>query len=248
MFFNILGYSALAPSLRDKSDWLLWAQGKKEVGLDLPDLPNLEFVPLNLRRHLDQNSKIALYTAYEAVKEISGNSPLETLKNIRLVFASRWGEWERTLNLLLDYINEGSISPLRFSYSVHNAPAAILSISAKNRLPYCALSANGATFEMGLIEALAAFADEPEKPALLIYSDEKTPDMYKNAVPFNIPCAAAFLISIKNTGRIRLKYSFRSLEPQTLKDNTINQVFNFIRFLLLDEPRFESGCFSVERV
>ncbi|MDR2104887.1 MAG: beta-ketoacyl synthase chain length factor [Deferribacteraceae bacterium] len=252
IFFNILGYSALTTSLSCKDDWLLWAHGKKEIiGDDLEAAPNPPFVPPNMRRLLDQNSKIALSTAYEAAKEYSQSSPIDILKSARLVFASRWGGWERTLDLLLGYIRDGGISPMRFSYSVHNAPAAVCSIAAKNTLPYCALSAAGATFAMGLVESLALFSDDPTcSLALYVYSDERTPELYKKVVKGNIPIAAAFLIARGGFGAgIPLNFSFKPHRKKTESDeHSPASLLNFIRFLILGESCLETDYFSAARV
>ena len=52
----------------------------------------------------------------------------------KIVFSSRYGEWQQTIKLIQQMHDEGEMSPAGFSHSVHNAMPGILSII--NKTPY----------------------------------------------------------------------------------------------------------------
>jgi hypothetical protein len=96
----------------------------------------------------------------------------------RFVFATRHGEFSRTLSLLRTLAADEPVSPADFSLSVHNALAGLLSIASKNQEGHTSLAAAGDTFACGLLEAAATLAASPKQPVLLVYYDEPLPPPY----------------------------------------------------------------------
>ncbi len=72
----------------------------------------------------------------------------------RLVFASRHGEFGRTLSILDALVSDEGVSPADFTLSVHHALAGLLSIVRKNRQGHTAVAAGSESFFFGLLDAL----------------------------------------------------------------------------------------------
>ena len=128
--------------------------------------PDVAFVEPLLRRRLSPLAKAFCHCA-QRVAPPGG---------CRVVFASRHGEAERTLAILQDLAVGEEVSPTQFSMSVHNAVPGLWSILKGDRSPACAVAAGAESFGWGLVEALAAFRAEPERPLLFVYGDDRLPE------------------------------------------------------------------------
>jgi hypothetical protein len=95
-----------------------------------------------------------------------------------LVFASRHGEFGRTVSILDSLISGDGVSPADFTLSVHHALAGVLSIAQQNRGGHTSVAAGPDSFGFGLLEA-AASAQETEQPVTLVYYDEPLPSPYQ---------------------------------------------------------------------
>lgn len=125
-------------------------------------------MPAALRRRVTPIGREAFEAAW---------SVLPPARQIRMVFASRHGEYQRTLQLLSALTEEGAVSPADFSMSVHHALAGLLSIVTGNRAGHTAVAAGLDSFGYGLLEAVTCFADDAA-PVLFVYFDEPLPDIY----------------------------------------------------------------------
>ena len=97
--------------------YAFWQQSETEK------IPNVKFIPSLLCRRLTKVEKIGIFLAHE----------LEPLpENCQIVFASRFGEWQQTIDLIHQFFNEKEMSPAGFSHSVHNAMPGVLSVLTKN--------------------------------------------------------------------------------------------------------------------
>ena len=121
---------------------------------DAPTRPSPQLLAPNERRRTPETVAVALEVALAACTD-AGRDPA----TLASVFASTHGD----LNLT-DYLCETlageprSISPTRFHKSVHNPAAGYWTIGAGCMHPATALSAYGATFAQGLLEALVQLA------------------------------------------------------------------------------------------
>ena len=127
-------------------------------------LPDVSFIPAMLRRRMNTVEKIAISLASKIAPE-SGD--------YRVVFASRFGEWEQTIKLIRQFYEDREMSPAGFSNSVHNAAMGHLSLLTHNKNSYTSIAAGERTIETALLDALTA-----EKPVLFIHSEEKNPTEY----------------------------------------------------------------------
>jgi len=184
-----------------------WQQTEKE------DAPDVSFIPTLTRRRLNQVEKIGLYLAHKL-------GPLP--QGCKIVFASRFGEWQQTIDLIKQFFNDAEMSPAGFSHSVHNATPGVLSILDKSKESYTAISAQEDTISTALIETFCT-----SKPVLFIYTEEKTPDFYspKFQSPF-LGHGVAFLISnIDNEGYIKVSVETNS---EAQKPPSFNELIDFL--------------------
>ena len=126
--------------------------------------PDVSFVPPMERRRLTGVERAALSVAWQVKAE--GEIPV--------VFASRWGEIGVTAKLMQQFHADGEMSPAGFSASVHNATPGALSLLTRNHAPYTAIAARARSLEAGLLEALAL-----KRPAVFVYAEEATPELYR---------------------------------------------------------------------
>ena len=115
--------------------------------------------------------------------------------DMRVVFASRHGEMERTVAVLRDLALGAEISPTLFSLSVHNSVAGLWSILKENHGPSTALAAGAETFAWGLLEAFAAIQENPSQPVLYVFGDDRLPELFQPFLPAEVvPHAMALLL------------------------------------------------------
>ena len=98
---------------------------------DAAGTPPSDPVPLLLRRRVSAIGQQALRAAWG----------LPAAAEARLIFASRHGEFSRTLSILDALANDQPVSPADFTLSVHHALAGLLSIAQRNRLGHTAIAA-----------------------------------------------------------------------------------------------------------
>ena len=143
--------------------YVLWQQNEKE------EMPDISFIPTLLRRRLTAIEKIGLFLAHR----------LEPLpENCLIVFASRFGEWQQTIDLIQQFYSDKEMSPAGFSHSVHNAMPGLLSILSKNKSSYTSIAAQESTIEAGLLEAFCTSAPVLFVPIIPKYPD--TGNIYRN--------------------------------------------------------------------
>ncbi len=109
-----------------------------------------------------------------------------------VIFCSRHGDTNLTLELLRTRITGELLSPTGFSLSVHNAVAGLLDIGRRSHTGHVAISAGSQTLSAGFIEALLRLGERPELPQVVLYvdmplahgypADAQTPDINGFAV------------------------------------------------------------------
>jgi hypothetical protein len=173
--FGIAAYAAYDPQAGNEPDVCCPSQGGAG-----PDPSARPPVPLLLRRRISPIGQAALRVAWA----------LPQVERARFVFASRNGEFDRTLTMLEQVAIEDGPSPADFSLGVHNALAGLLSICARNGGGHTALAAGVDSFGFGLMEAAACLLERPEDPVMLVYYDTALPPGYPDTAP---ACAEATL-------------------------------------------------------
>ena len=167
--------------------WEEWA-GRSAGAAEFLDLasgkPDVAFVEPLQRRRLSPLARAFFHCA----------NRVSPPGDVRLVFASRHGEAERTLGILHDLAAQAEVSPTLFSTSVHNAVPGLWSILKGNRAAMSAVAAGPETFGWGLVEALAAFRADPARPVLFVYAEDRLPDPWAGPVPRGRLHALALLL------------------------------------------------------
>ncbi len=93
----------------------------------------------------------------------------EHILQLPLVYASRYGELERTHALFEEWGEYGEMSPAGFSLSVHNATASLLGLASRNQNNSTTLAAGKNTLAMGLVEASMLCKEGSD--CLLVFGD-----------------------------------------------------------------------------
>jgi len=176
--------------------------------------PDVAFVEPLQRRRLSRLARACFHCA----GRISPPGP------VRMVFASRHGEAERTLSILRDLAAEAEVSPTLFATSVHNAVPGQWSILHGNRAPVCAVAAGPESFGWGLVEALAEYRADPSGPVLYVYGEDVLPEPWAGLVPRGLLHAVALLVGEPAGRRIALE-----LAPGNCEEPATLQSVHFLR-------------------
>jgi len=121
------------------------------------------------RRRIDPLGRAALQVAWW----VHGEEPTGPV-----VFASRWGEIARSVELLRQLSRGEALSPTVFSLSVHNASSAVYSIARGDRANYAAVSAGPASAAAGVCEALGLLGQGATQ-ALVVSVESALPAPYQ---------------------------------------------------------------------
>ena len=131
----------------------------------LAGAPDARFLPPLVRRRCDDVTRAMLHVAHECASA-------EQLAACACVFASRYASLSALVELLEALAAGKPLSPNTFSHSVHNAPAGVFSVWAKNRSACSSIAAGRESFASGLLEAFCLLEREPERDVLLVCGDE----------------------------------------------------------------------------
>lgn len=192
--FLIDQWAAWAPGLDSLPAWRDWFAAPRA----LPDegSPALAEMPAMMRRRVERLGRIALQATYWSAGEQTGS----------LIFASRYGDITRSIDLLEQLAAEQALSPTAFSLSVHNAIGALYSIARGDTKPYTALAAGEETVAAAFVEALGQLADGVPDVTVICY-EEPLPAVYRAfaGVDVAFPRAWACRLRLSEGGGFSLK-------------------------------------------
>jgi len=169
--FVIESWSACAPGLETPQRWAHWAaapwlpEGEPQVAL-------AAVAPM-LRRRFAPLGRLAA----QAAIDLGDVSDPADLADNPTVYASRYGETTRCLELLADQARGAPLSPTAFGLSVHNAIGAMVALARGDRRNSSAIAAGRATAAAGVAEALALLEDGARSASLIVY-DAPLPPAY----------------------------------------------------------------------
>jgi hypothetical protein len=146
MRFAVKSWAAVAAGLSTQSQWLGWFREPTPVERDFT--PDLSSMPAALRRRVSPLGRAAL----SVLMACQADDPCP------VVFASRYGDLEAIAQLLTQLHQEGLVSPMGFSLSVHNAAMGIHSIAGQDRTPTVSIAAKTDLAESAFFEALGWLA------------------------------------------------------------------------------------------
>lgn len=194
--------------------------------------PDVAYVAPLFRRRLGKLAKGMLHCAGRLCPE-----PMD----MRVVFASRHGEMERTVSVLRDLAQGGEISPTLFSLSVHNSVAGLWSILKENHAPSTALAAGPESFAWGLLDAFAALQETPAQTVLYVFGDDRLPELYQPFLPAEVvPHALALLLG----GPAERTLSLRWDPDETGEPTSLPQSLHFLRAMagLAPDAPWQGRC------
>jgi hypothetical protein len=164
--FVIESWAACAPGVDTPQRWTQWAsapwlpEGEPQVAL-------AAVAPM-LRRRFAPLGRLAA----QAAIDLAGSSTIEAdadLDDQPTVYASRYGETGRCLELLADQARGDALSPTAFGLSVHNAIGAMIALTRGDRRNSSAIAAGRTTAAAGVAEALALLEDGAASASLIAY-------------------------------------------------------------------------------
>ncbi len=129
-----------------------------------------------LRRRFAPLGRLAAQAAIDLAGAAQAGEDNDLLDN-PTVYASRYGETGRCLELLADQARGGALSPTAFGLSVHNAIGAMIALTRGDRRNSSAIAAGRATAAAGVAEAVALLEDGARSVSLVVY-DSPLPDGY----------------------------------------------------------------------
>lgn len=167
--FSVLGWCAAASGLTTSNEWLTWAKAEP-VFPDpfLTEVPALSEMPAMMRRRLNRVGRMACHVAYGCDNGQTANA---------IVFASRYGDTDKTLSLLADLVKGESLSPTAFGISVHNAIAAQYGIAQHHLGNAVVVSGAQATVAAAMVEASALLQDGVDE-VLVVFYETPLPSVY----------------------------------------------------------------------
>src|SRR5690606_4859380 len=133
--------------------------------------PSLEDFPPMHRRRLNRLGKMAAAVATQASEGVDTHA-------LPIVWASRYGDAHRSLEMIGARARGEPISPTAFAVSVHNGIGAQYSIAKRVTQNATSLSAGLRSAKAGLLEALSLLSDGHEQ-VLLVHYDAPLPGAYQ---------------------------------------------------------------------
>jgi len=178
--FVIESWAACAPGLDTPQRWSQWAaapwlpEGEPQAALAaVPPMQRRRFAPLG---RLAAQAAFDLRGRAPATSATQADDDVATTDAVPTVFASRYGETTRCLDLLQAQVRGEALSPTAFALSVHNAMGAMIAIVREDRSNSSAIAAGRMTAAAGVTEAVALLADGAEAVDLVVYDAPLPPD------------------------------------------------------------------------
>jgi len=164
--FVIESWAGCAPGVDTPQRWSQWAaapwlpEGEPQVAL-------AAVAPM-LRRRFAPLGRLAAQAALDLAGSATPPDDADPHDN-PTVYASRYGETGRCLELLADQARGEPLSPTAFGLSVHNAVGAMIALTRGDRRNSSAIAAGRATAAAGVVEALGLLDDGARSASLIVY-------------------------------------------------------------------------------
>jgi Beta-ketoacyl synthase, N-terminal domain len=138
-----------------------------------------DVLPAMQRRRASRLTRMTAHVVGGLAKQV----PLD-LSSIPMVFGTCYGEMHVTVELMrMMHVDDGALSPMRFSGSVHNAAGGMLSIALGNRAFTTTVTAGGLTVPMTLLEAMTVLNDGASE-VLVAIAEESMPEPFSSRAPY----------------------------------------------------------------
>ena len=162
-----------------------------------------------LRRRLSPLGRQAAQVAYDCQQAAT---------RMPVIFASRYGDAARSLELLRHHAADEALSPTDFALSVHNAIGAMYSIARADGSNYSAVAAGRATVAAALVDAAGQLDDGADEVLLVCY-DAPLPGAYAAfADEPSVPFAWAWRVTQPQPGAASFSLSVACADGQSEAD------------------------------
>ena len=183
--FSIRGWRAASTRMADDDAWRAWA-ADPSIAQDLPpQRPALEFLGAMQRRRLSGVARLMVDAAWPLVQDD---------EHLPVVYVSHDGEINRSFELWLTLLKEGTVSPTSFGLSVHNALVGQWSMLRRDGSESTALCARSAQLETGVVEACGMLADGAPAVLLVVADDPLSSEYPVTAQRAPFPYALAMVL------------------------------------------------------
>lgn len=225
--FSVVDWAAWAPGISSRGQWQAWARAPwLPQGEDTPALPE---VPALQRRRIERLGRMAIQTACWCEDGQGADSA------VPLVFASRHGDVERSMELLRALVADDALSPTTFGLSVHNAIGALYSITRGHRGNLLALAAGRATVEAACLEAAGLLADGAPEVRVVVY-DPPLPALYAEFIDepaaFHACCWRLAVAGSSAAAAARLQLRWQATDAADDPPGRLPHALELHRFLL----------------
>ncbi len=204
-----------APGLVTNDDWVLWAEGKKQVSLT-GDAPKLEFTTPLFRRRLSQISRMTVQVVHDIIEKTKSDA--KPLSECKQIFTSLRGEISKEFEINRQIIQDNEILPAAFSLSVFNTPMALATIALGLKAGYSVVYPSKGNFNYALTAAAAPLLCKDEEKIIFVYADELIPPQYNAVAEATEPFAFALAMSANIDEECNIKLNPQSKELCTPKD------------------------------
>jgi len=164
--FVIESWAACAPGVDTPQRWAQWASAPW-LPEGEPQVPLAAVAPM-LRRRFAPLGRLAAQATLDLAGSVAVD-PDADLGDQPTVYASRYGETARCLELLAHQARGEALSPTAFGLSVHNAIGAMIALTRGDRRNSSAIAAGRTTVAAGVTEALALLEDGASSVNLVAY-------------------------------------------------------------------------------
>ncbi len=206
--FNLCGWRVASNRLTDEQAWAEWAAGGVDVSA-LPEYkPDVAFLPVMQRRRLGASARLFFDAAWPLA---------EAFPECPMVYASHDGEINRSFELWLALLGEGSVSPTSFGLSVHNAQTGQWSMLRGDHSENTALSVQADSLETALAEAYALLTEGAPK-VMVVVADDPVRTAYDTAV-VRAPMAYALAMVVEKGDGFTLS-KLKAGAPEMSADKT----------------------------
>ena len=155
--FSVSRLAAWAPGVSTDAEWRAWARDERSIERD--GAPRLEQMQAMLRRHAGRLGRMVCDVAYRVLDGATG---------VPMVLCSRYGEVERSVDLLSALALGTELSPTSFSLSVHNAVGGLFAMARHDTANCIALAGGDESAEYGIVETCGLFSEGAEQVLLVI--------------------------------------------------------------------------------
>ncbi len=224
-------------------DWTVWLETPAAETINSAiNTSQLPLIPAMLRRRLGDQGKRVVSACDRLLQENT---------HLPLVFCSRHGEIQRSIEILSALADGEGTSPMQFSLSVHNAISGMISIATGNQSAITAMGAGPESIAAALTESSMILQDAGSQhhQVLCVIYDSPLPELYSGAgIGPQQPYVLALLLDRVQGERLSLHYARASQSDTPETDSTMeDQIAALCALLAGETDQAQCGPVLIQR-